>query len=123
MLRRHHAEGRLDTGELEARIGSSYTATTIGDLHDLVGDLPHAWPAAVTPDHAARHEQPPVWIVATLTVALTLVVLLAVGATHLLWLAAIPIGIALKRRGSLGYCRATALGPSPARRVRSGQMS
>ena len=31
-LRRHHAEGRLDTEELQERIDRCYQARTIGDL-------------------------------------------------------------------------------------------
>lgn len=39
-LRRHHAEGRLDTDELQERIDGCYKAKTVGDLEQLVADLP-----------------------------------------------------------------------------------
>jgi hypothetical protein len=39
-LRRHHADGRLSTDELEERIGRAYAATTLGDLDQLFADLP-----------------------------------------------------------------------------------
>jgi DUF1707 SHOCT-like domain len=39
-LRRHHADGRLSTGELEERTGRAYAATTLGDLDQLFADLP-----------------------------------------------------------------------------------
>jgi hypothetical protein len=39
-LRRHHADGRLSTDELEERTGRAYAATTLGDLDHLFADLP-----------------------------------------------------------------------------------
>jgi hypothetical protein len=39
-LRQHHAEGRLDIEELQERIDRCYEAKTIGDLEQLVTDLP-----------------------------------------------------------------------------------
>jgi hypothetical protein len=54
-LRTSHAEGRLDTTELQQRIERCYDAKTMGELSELVRDLPHpddverrplAWAAA-----------------------------------------------------------------------------
>jgi hypothetical protein len=42
LLRRHHAEGRLDTTELEERIERAYAAKTRGELDALTADLPGA---------------------------------------------------------------------------------
>lgn len=39
-LRRHHAEGRIDPEEFQERIDHCYKAKTIGELQQLVGDLP-----------------------------------------------------------------------------------
>jgi DUF1707 SHOCT-like domain len=39
-LRRHHADGRLSTDELEERTGRAYAATTLGELDQLFADLP-----------------------------------------------------------------------------------
>jgi hypothetical protein len=39
-LRRHHADGRLDTEELQERIDRCYQAKTVGELEQLVTDLP-----------------------------------------------------------------------------------
>jgi hypothetical protein len=39
-LRKHHAEGRLDAEEFQERIERCYAAKTIGELDELVGDLP-----------------------------------------------------------------------------------
>jgi hypothetical protein len=41
-LRDAHAEGRLESDELEERIGHAYRARTRGELHALVSDLPGA---------------------------------------------------------------------------------
>jgi hypothetical protein len=40
LLRKHHAEGRLDTTELEERIERCYAAKTRGELDALTADLP-----------------------------------------------------------------------------------
>src|SRR5579862_3358748 len=39
-LRRHHADGRLTTDELEERTERAYASKTLGDLDRLFGDLP-----------------------------------------------------------------------------------
>jgi Domain of unknown function (DUF1707) len=39
-LRRHHADGRLDADEFQERIDRCYQAKTVGDLAELVTDLP-----------------------------------------------------------------------------------
>jgi Flp pilus assembly protein TadB len=39
-LRRSHAEGRLDTNELQQRLERCYDAKTLGQLDELVTDLP-----------------------------------------------------------------------------------
>ena len=39
-IRHHAAEGRLTTEELADRVGSALTAVTLGELDDLVVDLP-----------------------------------------------------------------------------------
>jgi len=39
-LRRHHAEGRLDTEEFQERVDRCYQAKTAGELEQLVTDLP-----------------------------------------------------------------------------------
>ncbi len=44
-LRASHAEGRLDTEELQQRLESCYQAKTLGELKELVSDLPHEHPA------------------------------------------------------------------------------
>ena len=39
-LRRHHAEGRLDAEEFQERVDRCYQAKTVGELEQLVTDLP-----------------------------------------------------------------------------------
>ena len=39
-LRRHHAEGRLDAEEFQQRIDACYSAKTVGELRQLLDDLP-----------------------------------------------------------------------------------
>jgi hypothetical protein len=39
-LRRHHLDGRLDTDELQDRLGRCYAARTEGELAALLADLP-----------------------------------------------------------------------------------
>ncbi len=55
-LRRHHAEGRIDPEEFQERIDSCYKAKTMGELQQLVRDLPreHEEPQAVGPFHLRR---------------------------------------------------------------------
>ena len=51
-LRQHHADGRLDTDELEERTGRAYAATTLDELDQLFADLPRPrsseWPDRLT---------------------------------------------------------------------------
>jgi uncharacterized protein DUF1707 len=39
-LRRHHVDGRLDTDELQERLGRAYAARTAGELEAVMRDLP-----------------------------------------------------------------------------------
>src|SRR5258708_289091 len=40
LLREHHAEGRLDIEEFHERLNAAYAAKTMGDLDEILGDLP-----------------------------------------------------------------------------------
>jgi hypothetical protein len=40
LLREHHAAGRLDADEFAERLDKTYQARTIGDLDELIADLP-----------------------------------------------------------------------------------
>jgi uncharacterized protein DUF1707 len=67
-LRRHHLDGRLDTDELQERLGRCYAARTDSELAPLLADLP----AGAEPRRARRPSRswPP-------ALAVALVVLLA----------------------------------------------
>lgn len=39
-LRQHHAEGRIDVDEFQDRLDHTYQAKTVGELQQLVSDLP-----------------------------------------------------------------------------------
>jgi hypothetical protein len=40
LLREHHAEGRLDIEEFHERLNAAYAAKTMGDLDEILADLP-----------------------------------------------------------------------------------
>ena len=50
ILRKQHTEGRLDTDEFQQRIDGCYSAKTLGDLDELLHDLP----TEPHPDHRPR---------------------------------------------------------------------
>jgi Domain of unknown function (DUF1707) len=75
-LRRHHLDGRLDTDELQERLGACYAARTHGELDVLLADLPgEARPMPRRPDGAPpapRLAWPAAPVVAVLLVAVLL---------------------------------------------------
>src|SRR3954447_15877576 len=56
-LPRHHVDARLDTDELQERLGTCYAARTLGDLEPLLADLP----GAGRPAARARRGGAPAW--------------------------------------------------------------
>ena len=83
LLRRHHAEGRLDTAELEERIERCYAAKTRGDLDALTADLPG--PHLRRPTRRGRGRRP-VIPVPLFPLLVLLVVLSVTTGAHVLWL-------------------------------------
>lgn len=68
----HFAAGRLDLDEYEERVGSAYSAKTVGELATLFIDLPRPQPAPAPPppkEHHPHRNLAPVVIVAVLIVA------------------------------------------------------
>jgi hypothetical protein len=61
-LRNSHGEGRLDVQEFQERLDSCYQAKTIGELQQLVGDLPPERPRE-RPFHLQRLRAVPLLIV------------------------------------------------------------
>lgn len=81
-LRRHHADGRLTTDELEHRTERAYASTTIGELDQLFADLPRL------PQGDRRRQRARVWPPAVaIAIIATLVAIGAVTSMHVLWLA------------------------------------
>jgi len=76
-LRRHHADGRIDTEELQDRISRCFSARTHGELDALIADLPREPSAG---PRLPRHLPGRAW----LTVLVPIVILLVVvgPATH-----------------------------------------
>jgi hypothetical protein len=58
VLRDAYAAGCLDGSELEERVGSAYSARTLGELGDLIGDLP-GWLRQRPCPPQDRRERPP----------------------------------------------------------------
>ena len=58
MLREHHAVGRLTVDEFNERLDKAYAATTMGDLDELLADLPpidlYRLPAAYLPRYRGQ---------------------------------------------------------------------
>jgi len=82
LLRQHHAEGRLDTAELEERIERCYAAKTRGDLDALATDLPgpqRRRPRRQRPRRATMPLAPFVGIAVVIALAVT-------TDAHVLWL-------------------------------------
>lgn len=73
-LRRSHAEGRLDTAELQERLDRCYDAKTFGELDGLVRDLPRQ--ADPEDQRSSGWLRPSHWPVAAL-VSILIAVLLA----------------------------------------------
>jgi hypothetical protein len=88
-LRAAHAEGRLDTAELEERLERCYAAKTYGDLEALAADLPRPRPRS-----GGGRER--VSVGPSRLVPILLLVALAV-AWHAAWLAWLILVLAIVR--------------------------
>jgi hypothetical protein len=98
ILREQHVAGRLDTDELQDRLGRCYAAKTYGELHELVADLPG--------EDAVRLASRP-WPWRALALVPLLIAAIALTMGHLLWLV-IPLFLffgrpLLWRRFGWGY--------------------
>jgi hypothetical protein len=82
-LRQSHAEGRLDTDELQQRLERCYEAKTLGELGQLVTDLPRE----AAGNERSRRLKPWRWRLAPFAPLLVaLIVVSAVTGHHLFWL-------------------------------------
>ena len=78
-LRRHHVDGRLDTDELQERLGRCYAARTAAELAPLLADLPADHRARAPRRSASWFPAPPFLLLA---VVLTLATVGAVAHGH-----------------------------------------
>jgi DUF1707 SHOCT-like domain len=81
VLRRHHGEGRLDTAELEERLGRCYAAKTRGELDAVTADLP----GTRSRPHDRRRSHGAVFPLPLLPIAVVVAVAIATHG-HVLWL-------------------------------------
>ncbi|HLY50528.1 MAG TPA: DUF1707 domain-containing protein [Solirubrobacteraceae bacterium] len=88
-LRKGHAEGRLDMTEFQDRLESCYEAKTLGQLRELVRDLPRP---EIARQSRSRWLRPSTWVLPPLVpLLLALVVVAAASGHHASWLW-IPFG-------------------------------
>ncbi len=75
-LRRHHADGRIDTDELGERINRCYSSRTRGELDQLLVDLPRE---LKTSERSPGDQSRRWWLVAAVSL---LTLSLAAGSAH-----------------------------------------
>lgn len=78
-LRRHHVDGRLDTDELQERLGRCYAARTTAELAPLLADLPADERSRASRRAAPWFPAPPFLLVAVLVLSLATVGAVAHG--------------------------------------------
>lgn len=92
-LRRHHTDGRIDSEEFQERIDRCYSAKTVGELDQLVDDLPRERRERI--GRRLIGSRPPLWAVPFVPIVLALLAISALAGWHghsgfgLLWL--IPV--------------------------------
>jgi Flp pilus assembly protein TadB len=116
ILSEHYAVGRLTLEEFQERLDRAYAARTLGELDDLMTDLPKTDPgqlpgrSGTNPSLPGRHApgtvQPPAgrhpdigqfWVAVTISVFVIWLISGAAGGPWFLWLA-IPLGYIMLRR-------------------------
>ena len=84
-LRKGHAEGRLDLTEFQERLEQCYAAKTLGELHELVRDLPRQAEADERGSRGLLRTWP--WRAAPLApILIALIVVAALAGHHGFWL-------------------------------------
>ncbi len=99
-LRRHAAEGRLTPQEFDQRLDAAYAARTLGDLDDLLADLPTKLPVPRSPAREiARRQLAHRAGAGAITVLACVAIWLASGASGTFWPAWVLIawGLVLAR--------------------------
>jgi hypothetical protein len=93
-------EGRLDHDELDERVGGAYNAKTVGELQDLIEDLPHrrAAPAPAyrpAPRQRRRNGPHPLAIAGMCLLALLVLPTLAAGGIAVVFAIVAAVAIAV----------------------------
>lgn len=100
-LRRHHADGRIDTDELQDRISRCYGARTVAELDALLVDLPRDPPR---PERSWSLGHGPLPIILPIVLVLMVLGSAAHGHRHSIWpvLVLAFLATAIVRRWRLG---------------------
>ena len=61
-LRDHFAQGRLTPDELDERLSAALSAKTVGDLRQVMVDLPEPAPVAPRAGYRSQWAGPPPWV-------------------------------------------------------------
>jgi uncharacterized protein DUF1707 len=106
LLERHYTAGRLETQEFEERVGRSYAAKTMGELHDVVVDLPRISALASEPDSGRARHYPVGRLVMVVPLVLALAAVAGLTGAHVMWLVWPPAFFILRAglwRGRRGW--------------------
>ena len=87
ILRRHYAAGRLDAQEFDERIERCFTAKRLGELDELLTDLPREPAQQPEPERTWRGFRPRWGMGMIVPIVLALIAICALTGAHLLWLA------------------------------------
>ncbi len=87
LLQRHYAAGRLEAHEFEERVGRCYAARTMGELDDLVADLPQNAARELAFDRTRAGLRPVGRLAMVVPLAVALVLVSGLTGAHVVWLA------------------------------------
>jgi hypothetical protein len=106
-LRRHHADGRLSTDELEERTGRAYAAPTLGDLDQLFADLPRLRSPESERGSRRHGLWPPAFALPLIALLFAVAVVASANAPFFIWplMFFLLLRFGLMRRGWWGRAR------------------
>jgi hypothetical protein len=105
-LSEHFQAGRLTADEFEERTGQALAARTMGELRELLADLPVTRPSGAQPSpRPGRRALPPTPVLLGIGVAAAMLVDAAHGNWGFLWLIIPMLLIARRLTGSHGVSR------------------
>jgi hypothetical protein len=86
LLRKQYAAGRLDAEEFEQRVGRCYTAKTVGELRELVLDLPQGEVKVLARDSVNVWRRPVGRRALLVPLVVAAVALSSLTGAHMVWL-------------------------------------